>query len=617
MSKPDIIKKNLVPTIKHQPYERYLPTAFDESLTLLEKVNKVIHSLYEYHNLTNEMLNKWNEVYEWVMNEGLESAVMTKLNVWLEDGTLATIINETIFEELNSDVTNLKTDVTTLKTDVTNLKTDVPILKTDVTNLKTDVSLLIEQLSHLRTNIIYVDSYGAVGDGITDDTQAIQKAFNVSNGGLIYFSPNKKYNVSGSINMRVEKVRGIVGNNARIHLTADVVAINVIGTHDGSANPNMTTKFVMENEMTPFIDNLRFYSDTLIGTAISVKNTFGLHIKDCNIVNMKNGIEYSEINRNGIIESVQIWHMSGYGIGFMEADFHQMNINSCHISYCVYAIRSINSDLFNLQITGNDIECNKTNKINVENLILITGGRLEGLNVVGNNLEDHWASNDYLIKIITTLNTQLHFVGNEIGNSSSGTFWINGGNGVNISSNTDTTSRGNFIGFHLTQDLTNVIIDGNVFTPKVAEEGKLVTDEASFLKVNGKSDGVNTYYVGNMIVSNNSGNILGGYFTRIYNTRIAQLNIVDNVVDVTSFAGFWGDVDFYMIRINQDIEYIRQLKISGNSIRGRNVANGGIGVSSPTESLIIISDNMLRQINGGNSLPVTSSVIIIKDNIQA
>jgi len=74
----------------------YLPTAMDESVTLLQKVNMLIEFCNQVGRLSNELLAKWNEVMEWILNEGLEEAVRFVLLEWLESGKLGTIINQTI-----------------------------------------------------------------------------------------------------------------------------------------------------------------------------------------------------------------------------------------------------------------------------------------------------------------------------------------------------------------------------------------------------------------------------------------------------------------------------------------------------------------------------------------
>lgn len=87
-----------------QKYERYLPTAFDESLSILEKMNKIIHHINAVGELSNGLIDKWNEVMEWVMNDGLTEAVIAKLDMMVADGTLDEIINHHIFADLNEKI---------------------------------------------------------------------------------------------------------------------------------------------------------------------------------------------------------------------------------------------------------------------------------------------------------------------------------------------------------------------------------------------------------------------------------------------------------------------------------------------------------------------------------
>lgn len=101
-------------------YERYLPTAFDESLTLLEKVNKVIETLNQivlgvntvaeyvdgHVDTQNEKITQLRDDFEilkdWLENEGLEERTEQVLNEWFDNGRLAQIINNDVF--------NMKTD---------------------------------------------------------------------------------------------------------------------------------------------------------------------------------------------------------------------------------------------------------------------------------------------------------------------------------------------------------------------------------------------------------------------------------------------------------------------------------------------------------------------------
>jgi|SRR5699024_5678713 len=115
MYKPNILVHQQLPPNNLQKRERYLPTAFDDSLSIIEKINKVIHYLNDYAQLTEEMLVKWNEVYHWLMNEGLDTSIGDRLREWLEDGTFNDIINVEIFGELNEKIDNVINDFESFK----------------------------------------------------------------------------------------------------------------------------------------------------------------------------------------------------------------------------------------------------------------------------------------------------------------------------------------------------------------------------------------------------------------------------------------------------------------------------------------------------------------------
>lgn len=110
MPKPGLIRPPEMNPVYTQPYKRYLPGAFDDSLSILEKMNKVIYYLNQLGEITNEMLEKWNDVYEWVMGNGLENAVGNKLDEWLADGTMDKIINQRILGDIKKAIEELQRD---------------------------------------------------------------------------------------------------------------------------------------------------------------------------------------------------------------------------------------------------------------------------------------------------------------------------------------------------------------------------------------------------------------------------------------------------------------------------------------------------------------------------
>jgi hypothetical protein len=111
MTKPIINSFNAIAPLLIQQYTRYLPTAFDESLSLLQKVNKIIKKLDELGLATNDVVSQWNTVMEWVMGDGLTESVSAKLDEMVANGTFDDIINGTIFLEFNTRLDDLAVNV--------------------------------------------------------------------------------------------------------------------------------------------------------------------------------------------------------------------------------------------------------------------------------------------------------------------------------------------------------------------------------------------------------------------------------------------------------------------------------------------------------------------------
>lgn len=97
-----------------------------------------------------------------------------------------------------------------------------------IAQLQSDVSDLQSEVSNMK--IFNVRDYGAVGDGVTNDTAALQAAvsdLNV-NGGVLYF-PRGSYNLHGTLRITAEKVMiaGVGVHASYIKQYDDVTAIHV------------------------------------------------------------------------------------------------------------------------------------------------------------------------------------------------------------------------------------------------------------------------------------------------------------------------------------------------------------------------------------------------------
>lgn len=126
------VRKHLKQLFVHK-YERYLPTAFDESMSILEKMNKLIEAQNALINVVNahtehtsetierafeiidtnlehelegflaelaEQKLLYEEIRDKIHSDLLPDSVRQKLEEWLLDGTIEAMITETVFPEL-------------------------------------------------------------------------------------------------------------------------------------------------------------------------------------------------------------------------------------------------------------------------------------------------------------------------------------------------------------------------------------------------------------------------------------------------------------------------------------------------------------------------------------
>jgi hypothetical protein len=146
--------------------QKIIPIVYDDTLSLYEVTQKVIEKLNETIGAVNEYFGQ--DISYWI------EQILIK---WKDEGTLDTIINQTIFNDLNTKIDTAQTDIAAIQTDQTEQNANIAantasigVNASNITGLRTDVNSLLAQGFHF----VPVDN---TGDATTVTTK-LQTALN-------------------------------------------------------------------------------------------------------------------------------------------------------------------------------------------------------------------------------------------------------------------------------------------------------------------------------------------------------------------------------------------------------------------------------------------------------
>jgi len=206
-----------------------------------------------------------------------------------------------------------------------------------------------------------VHDFGAVGDGRTDDTNAIVHAVKDGEGELQF--PRGVYRVSRTIEIPLDSagrtgIRG-AGGTATILMAGTGPALRLVGTHGGTADPLSFKPNVWRSQRMPTVEDIEITGDHAEADGVELDGTMQATLSGLAIRQVRHGIRLTKRNRNVLITHCHVYHNRGAGVFVDHCNLHQINISANHISYNrLGGIRIEGSEVRNLQITGNDIEYN-------------------------------------------------------------------------------------------------------------------------------------------------------------------------------------------------------------------------------------------------------------------
>ena len=206
-----------------------------------------------------------------------------------------------------------------------------------------------------------VRDFGAVGDGLADDTEAILHA--IENGdGVLEFSRGV-YRITRTIEIVLDErgpaaIDGCQGT-ATIVMDGPGPAFRLRGTHQGTGAPGSVKPNVWKSQRLPTIANIEIAGKHPEADGVEMIETMQSVFAGVLIRQVRHGVHLFRRNRNVLISHCHIYDNTGIGVFLDCVNLHQINIIGNHISYNrLGGIRIERSEVRNLQITGNDIEYN-------------------------------------------------------------------------------------------------------------------------------------------------------------------------------------------------------------------------------------------------------------------
>lgn len=213
-----------------------------------------------------------------------------------------------------------------------------------------------------------VRDFGAAGDGVRDDADAIEHAL-AAGDGLVVF-PRGDYSIGRTIRVDLAaRQRTAIdgsGGTARILMDGPGPALFFSGTHAGTADPRTVSAGVAAGERMPTVSGIEIVGRHPLADGIRLEGVFQPTITGVLLRSLRHGIHLTSRCRNVLVSHCHVYRNTGVGIYLDQCDLHQIVIASNHLSYCrLGGIRIEGGNVRNLQITGNDIEYNTNASLEV------------------------------------------------------------------------------------------------------------------------------------------------------------------------------------------------------------------------------------------------------------
>ena len=335
-----------------------------------------------------------------------------------------------------------------------------------------------------------VRDFGAVGDGRTDDTEAIQHAIDDGDGHLEF--PRGEYRISKTLVVDLQKRSrtsiGGAGGTAKLVMHGAGPALFLKATHAKTADPLGFRPEEWRHERMPTVDGIEIEGRHPEADGIKIVGVMQPTLTRVLIRQVRTAVHVTDRARNLIVDGCHFYHNTGVGVHLDQVNLHQCIIADSHISYCRQGgIRIEDSEVRNLQITGNDIEYNNFRVFQKE----LPGSEVEAeptaeiyIDVVNGSIREGTISSNTIQATYSSQGANIRFIGNgPAGDHRAGMWTITGNligsqnNNVHLTGVRGVTISGNYIysGHHrnlLVEGSRNIVVGPNTFGHNPDYRGK-------------------------------------------------------------------------------------------------------------------------------------------------
>ena len=324
--------------------------------TLNELICKIAQKMDEVITQANESFN----YLDWLKGQGLSDEVIKIMLEWKENGTLETLINDVLFQ---------------------NIQNDIGAINSQLDNIKTN---------HLDVNI---RDFGAKCDGITDDTEAIKRAINKIKESNVKSSLNL---TSGTIlisdNIIIPPLLKVYGQGiykttikakADVSIVLDISSDSIYNnefydfTIDGNNNSNIKGIYFNDKNATINDENCKFENILIVNCTDPLligSNNRGNRFDNINIEHCVNGLILN--GTDNMLNNITISSISNNGIEINGSNNH---LSMCKVFYADKVGCIVNG---NINVIDIEVQENGLNGIEIKgflnniNIVADTNGRI-------------------------------------------------------------------------------------------------------------------------------------------------------------------------------------------------------------------------------------------------